>query len=82
MAFTVPTNQPVSRTVYGIAVAEAARLPNDFIREKTARIDLAFKAGEPIAMIVEELKLLYSLRRPARSKTPRQLAKSIVRVCA
>lgn len=80
MAFTVPTNQPVSRTVYGIAVQEAARLPHDFMKANAHRVDRAFAYGEPIAMIVEELKMLYSIRPTWKpTKTPRALAARVVR---
>lgn len=69
-----------NRQQYGMNVRNAANLPEDFIRTKTARIDLAWQTGEPPEMLADELRLLYSLRRPAPTKTPRQLAKRIMRI--
>jgi len=74
----VPENQTVSYTTYTIAVSEAARLPIDFMKANAARVDRAFNMGEPISFIVEELRMIYSLRRPQPSKTPRQLAVRVV----
>jgi hypothetical protein len=80
MSFSVPTNQTTSRTVYGIAVAEACRLPHDFMKTQIARIDRAFQYGEPIHMIVEELKMVFAIRPTWRpTKTPRALAARVVR---
>lgn len=80
MSFSVPANQTVSRTVYGHAVENGASLPHDFIRSQVGRIDRAFAAGEPVWMVVDELKMVHSLgpvRRP--HKTPRALAVRVVR---
>ena len=78
---SVPTNQPISRTTYGIAVREAARLPESFVREHAWRIDRGFEHGEPVAMMVEELTMVYSVRPTWQpTKTPRALAVRSVRV--
>lgn len=80
MTFAVPNNQPVSLTIYRNAVAEAARLPHDFMVTMKGRIELAFNVGEPIHMIVDELKLRYSLRPLHKPmKSPRELALRVVR---
>ena len=71
-------NNTTTRQVYGMYVRNAANLPEEFIREYSARIDLAHEFGETPEMLANELKLRYSLRRPARTKTPRQLAKRVV----
>lgn len=81
MAYSVPANQSVSRTVYGCAVREAARLPETFIAENIARIDRAFQYGETVEQIVAELKMLYSIRPIHRPmKSPRALAKRVMRI--
>lgn len=81
MTFSVPKNQPVSRTVYGIAVQEACRLPHDFMKANAARIDRAFDAGEPVWMIVDELKMVHATKPTWKpTKTPRALASRVVRV--
>lgn len=80
MTFSVPSNQTVSRTVYGHAVANSALLPNEFMRAHAARIDRAFNAGEPVWMIADELKMVHSLGGTRqRHKTPRELAARVVR---
>lgn len=72
-------NQPVSYGVYLMAIVDACNIEQDFIDRHLPRIHLAYKMGEPIAMIADELKLRYSLRRPAPTETPRQLAVRVVR---
>lgn len=72
--------QSVSLGVYSRSVAEDCRLPNDFVRANIGRIHRAYAAGEPMWMIVDELKLVYSLCRPEPTKTPRQLAARVVRL--
>jgi hypothetical protein len=62
-------------------VRNAAKgVPDTFIREKAARIELAHRVGETPEMLAREIELLYSLRRPGRTKTPRELAKNVMRV--
>lgn len=81
MSFTVPANQPVSFTVYFQAVCEESRIDHDFIKSRLNRIQRAFEMGEPIAMLVEELKMIKSLNTGrVVNKTPLQLAKRVVRV--
>jgi hypothetical protein len=55
MSFHVPPNQTVSFSVYLQTVSR--EFDHQFIREQLGRIGRAFDAGEPIWMIVEELKL-------------------------
>ena len=69
----------INRQQYGMSVRNAASLPEDFIRTLSARIDLAWQIGETPEMLAEELRLRYSLRCPAPTKTPRQLAARVVR---
>lgn len=78
--FHVPANQPVSFTIYSQTVARDAALPNDFLATQSTRIQSAFDMGEPISMLVEEMKLRFQLRRPPATRTPRQFATRIVRV--
>lgn len=73
----VPANQPVSYGTYLMAVINSCNLPQTFIDAKLPRIRLAYKVGEPIAMLVDELKLRHQFERPA-TKTPRQLAARVV----
>lgn len=81
MTFAVPNNQPVSLTIYRNAVAEACRLPHDFIASKASRIERAFDMGEPVHMIVDELKLLYTLRPLHKPmKSPRALAVRVMKI--
>ena len=70
---TIAHNQTVSRGVYGVAIREALKIPNEFIVAQTARIDLAYDMGEPIAMIVDELRLRYE-HRPQIIQSPGRLA--------
>jgi hypothetical protein len=79
MSDLIASNQTVSRGVYGIAIREACRVPEEFISAHTARIDLAYKMGEPIQMIVDELLFRYA-HRPQATKTAAQLAVRVVRV--
>jgi len=76
----IGANQTVSLGVYSRTVAEDCRLPNDFVLANAVRIHRAYAAGEPIWMIVEELKLVHAMQRPAPTKTPRQLAAKVVRL--
>lgn len=70
MANLIADNQTVSRGVYGIAIREAARIPEDFIAAHSGRIDLAYSMGEPIAMIAEELRFRFE-HRPPRNQDAR-----------
>jgi hypothetical protein len=74
----IPSNQTVSRGVYGIAIREALQIPEEFILANSERIDLAYTMGEPIWMIVAELQVRYD-HRPTPTKTPGQLAVRYVR---
>ena len=76
----IPPNQTVSYGVYVRSVEDACRLPHEFLKEHAKRIEQAFDYGEPIAMIVEEMKLRYSLRPVKRHPTPLQCAVRVVRV--
>lgn len=78
-AFAVPANQTVSLTVYRQAVQNALPVPYNFLKQNDVRIERAFTYGEPIHMIVEELKMLWGMG-TYRSKTPGQLAARRVRI--
>jgi hypothetical protein len=81
MTLTVPVNQSVSWTVYLQAVGNESRLPHSFIQEQMKRIERAFDHGEPIHMIVEELKMVFAIRPMwSPTKTPRQLAKRVMKL--
>jgi hypothetical protein len=80
MTFAVPANQTVSYSVYRQAIANALPVTNDFLKAHTARIQQAFEMGEPLWMIVDELKLRAEMESVRRTKTPRQLALRVVRV--
>lgn len=81
MTSIISAKQTVSPGVYARFVQNEASLPNDFMKANAARIDRAYAAGEPIWMIVAELKMIHSTKptwKPTRS--PRALAKRVVRV--
>jgi hypothetical protein len=73
-------SQTVTEGNYLRFVTNAANLPHDFLIAHAARISLAYRMGETPEMIAEELKLRYSLRRPAPTKSPRSLAIRVVKV--
>jgi hypothetical protein len=75
----VPANQPVSFTTYLGAINTALPVPKAFISAHLDRISNAFDMGEPIAMIIDELKLRWQITRGKWQKTPRQLAARVVR---
>jgi hypothetical protein len=74
--------QTVDEGNYIRFVANASALPHDFLAAHAERISLAYKMGETPEMIAEELKLRYSLRRSAPTKSPRALATRVMRVRA
>lgn len=71
--------QTVDEGNYLRFVTNTANLPHDFLVAHAVRISLAYKMGETPEMIAEELKLRYSLRRPAPTKSPRTIAARVVR---
>lgn len=76
----VPANQTVSFTVYSQAIGIESRLPHDFLTAQMKRIERGFDHGEPISMIVEELKLVHSLTATyGPTKSARCLAVRVVR---
>ena len=75
----IGNGQTVSYGVYLMAVIDGCNIPQTFIDAQLPRIRLAYRMGEPIAMLVDELKLRFSLQRPAPTKSPRQLAARVVR---
>lgn len=79
MSHAVPTNQPVSYTVYRQAIHNALAVPADFLATLQPRIQQAFEYGEPISMIVDELRMRWEIR-VRKPKTPRSLAARVVRV--
>jgi hypothetical protein len=71
----------VNRQQYGMFLANACRgVPAEFLLQKSKRIDLAHAMGETPEMLAREMEMIYSLRRPAATKSPRQLAKSVMRI--
>ena len=81
MTSIIGPNQAVSSMVYTFAVCEACNLPHEFISANTKRITRAYTHGETVAMIAEELKMLYSIRPLHKPmKTPREMALRVVKV--
>ena len=81
MCFHVPANQTVSYSVYSQAIGCESRLTHDFLAKHGARITRAFNAGEPIWMIVAELKMVHETTLTwVPTKTPRALAKRVTYV--
>lgn len=74
----IAANQQVSPGVYTRTVQDQAALPHEFMKINAGRIDRAYNAGEPIWMIVDELKMVYATR-PIHTpmKTPRALAQRV-----
>ena len=71
----IASNQQVSPGVYARTVQDQASLPNEFMKINATRIDRAYIAGEPIWMIVAELKMVFETQPNWRpTKTPRALA--------
>jgi hypothetical protein len=74
----IAANQQVSPGVYARTVQDNAGLPIEFMKVNASRIDRAYAAGEPIWMIVDELKMVYAIRPMHKPmKTPRALAKRV-----
>lgn len=74
----IANNQQVSPGVYSRTVQDQASLPNEFMKAQAARINRAYAAGEPIWMIVAELKMVFETQPNWKpTKTPRALAKSV-----
>ena len=73
-------SQTVDEGNYLRFVTNAANLPHDFLSAQAKRISLAYSMGETPEMIAGELRLRYSLRRAAPTKTPRALAVRVVRL--
>lgn len=76
----IANNQQVSPGVYSRTVQDQSALPIEFMRANAIRIDRAYVAGEPIWMIVAELKMVFETQPNWKpTKTPRALA-SYVRI--
>lgn len=75
----VPENQAVSYSVYKQAVCTALPVSSAFIEAQIPRITRGFDNGESVAMMVEELKIVWEVTRGQWQKTPRQLAARVVR---
>lgn len=78
-AMRIAENQTVSFAVYMQAIYNSVNCPAEFIRQHVDRIGRAYDMGEPIKLICNEMQLRYD-HRPQRTKTPRQLAKRVVKV--
>lgn len=80
-ASLIGQNQPISRGQYGRVIRDMAVLPEIFIAANSARIDRAYAAGEPLWMIVDELKMIHSLgEKRLALKSPRDHAVRVVSV--
>lgn len=77
---THSANQPTTFTYWFQSVCNAASLPHQFIQAHMGRIERAYDFGETPEMIAEEMRVRYSLVGHRPTKTPRQLAKRVVRV--
>jgi hypothetical protein len=74
----IANNQQVSPGVYTRTVQDQAALPHEFMKANAARIDRAYAAGEPIWMIVAELKMVREVQPTwTPTKTPRALARRV-----
>ena len=74
----IASNQQVSPGVYTRTVQDNAGLPVEFMKANAARIDRAYAAGEPIWMVVAELKMVFETRPNwTHTKTPRALARRV-----
>lgn len=70
--------QTVSAGSYSRFVQDEALLPHDFMKTQAARVDRAYQAGEPIWMIVSELRMIYETRpMHVPMKTPRAMAQRV-----
>lgn len=79
MTSIIQNRQTVSPGVYSRTVTDQCSLPHDFMAANAHRVDRAYKAGEPIWMIVEELRMVFATRPARPTKTPRQMAARVVR---
>lgn len=74
----IASNQQVSPGVYARTVQDQAAVPHEFMKANAARIDRAYAAGEPIWMIVAELKMVFETHPNwTPTKTPRALARRV-----
>jgi len=79
MSSLIHPSQTVSPGVYSMAVQNACSVPHDFIAANAARIDRAYRAGEPVWMIADEIRMVFETRPIHRPmKTPRMLAQRVV----
>lgn len=71
----IAANQTISPSVYARTVQDEVGLPIEFMKANATRIDRAYAAGEPIWMIVAELKMVREVQPTWNpTKTPRALA--------
>lgn len=78
MTSIISSKQTVSPGVYASTVQDDAQLPVEFMKANAARIDRAYAAGEPIWMIVAELKMVCDVQPTwAPTKAPRALASRV-----
>lgn len=74
----IASNQTISPGLYARTVQDQAGLPIEFMKTNAARIDRAYAAGEPIWMIVAELKMVREVQPTWQpTKTPRALARRV-----
>lgn len=81
MTSIISAKQTTSPGVYSRTVQDLAGLPIEFMKANAARVDRAYAAGEPIWMIVAELKMVRDVQPTWKpTKTPRTLASRVERV--
>ena len=78
MTSIISAKQTVGPNIYARTVLDQASLPDDFMKTNAWRIDRAYAAGEPIWMIVAELKMIHEVQPTWNpTKTPRALASRV-----
>lgn len=78
MTSIISSKQTVSPGVYARTVQDDAGLPVEFMKANASRIYRAYAAGEPIWMIVAELKMVREVQPTwTPTKTPRALASRV-----
>jgi hypothetical protein len=78
MTSIISDNQTVSPGVYARTVQDQAALSHEFMKANAPRVDRAYAAGEPIWMIVAELKMVQEVQPTWKpTKTPRALASRV-----
>jgi hypothetical protein len=77
---TTATNETSPFHLYKHWVVEAAGITVELADKFADRMQAAYEMGEPVWMIADEIKLRAAA--PRKTKTPRQMAASVVTVAA